>query len=60
MTTWREEFTRLSEIERQSIEQWQENGHASNLVISAKDETNAFLRRYASCNFPPHDTEMIG
>jgi len=58
MTTWREEFARLSEVERQAMEKWQANGRASNLVYDAKEATNAFLIKYQQHNFPPHDAEI--
>jgi hypothetical protein len=58
MATYREEFARLSEIEREAIEEWQVNGQASNRVINAKEAINAFLTRYMRDNCPPHDTEM--
>ena len=58
MPTWREEFQRLSEIEREAIAEWQTNGQASNAVINAKEATSALLRRYQQHGNPAHDTPM--
>jgi len=58
MTTWKEEFARLSEIERTAIESWKANPNACDAVISAKEATNALLRRYERAGCPAHDAEM--
>lgn len=58
MPTWRHEFERLSEIEREAIAEWQRNRHASNAVIDAKDAAKAFLIRYQQAGCPPHESEM--
>jgi hypothetical protein len=60
MPTWKEEFHRLSEIEREAIAEWLKNGHASNAVVNAKETTNALLIKYQSAGCPAHDEEMPG
>ena len=58
MTTWKEEFARLSEIERTAIESWKANRNACDAVISAKEATNTLLRKYKQAGCPAHDAEM--
>lgn len=58
MTTWKEEFARLSEIERTAIENWKANPNACDAVINAKEATNALLRKYKRAGCPAHDAEM--
>jgi len=60
MATWREEFERFSELEQQMIVKWQAtpNTTTSNLVISAKEATSAFLAKYNGHAGPPLDSEI--
>jgi len=58
MTTWKEEFARLSEIECTAIENWKANPSACDAVINAKEAINALLREYKRAGCPAHDAEM--
>jgi hypothetical protein len=58
VTTWQEEFLRLSEIERTAIENWKANPNTCDAVINAKEATNALLRKYKRAGCPAHDAQM--
>ena len=58
MTTWREEFSRLSDIERDEIEKWKAGENNSNILINAGEATRAFLIQYQAAGQPPRDQEM--
>lgn len=58
VTTWKEEFARLSEIERTAIAKWKANRSACDDVIKAKEATNALLREYKRAGCPAHDAKM--
>ena len=59
MATWREEFQRLSVIEREEIEKWTAGERNSNALINAKEATNAFLIKYQAAGCPAHNQEMV-
>ena len=58
MATWREEFSRLSDIERDEIKKWIAGENNSNILINASEATKAFLVRYQAAGEPPRDQEM--
>ena len=58
MATWREEFKRLSDIEREAIEKWIAGEINSNAVINAAEATKALLIRYMATGEPDRDEEM--
>jgi hypothetical protein len=58
MTTWKEEFARLSEVEGAAIEHWKANPNACDAVIQAKEATNDLLRKYKRAGCPAHDAKM--
>lgn len=58
MTTWREEFSRLSDIERDEIEKWKAGENNSNILINASEATKALLIQYQAAGEPPRDEEM--
>lgn len=58
MTTWNEEFARLSKIEGAAIERWKANPNDCDAVIEAKEATNELLRKYKRAGCPAHDAKM--
>ena len=58
MTTWRQEFERLSAVEREEIGKWK--GGASNIpaLRQAMEAVSEFLRRYEQADLPERDQEM--
>jgi len=58
MTTWHEEFTKLSDIERDEIEKWKAGENNSNILINASEATKALLIQYQAAGEPPRDHEM--
>jgi len=58
MATWREEFSRLSDVERDEIEKWKAGENNSNILINASEATKAFLIQYQAAGEPIRDQEM--
>ena len=58
MATWREEFTRLSDIQQEEIEKWKTDENNSNTVINVAEAIKAFLLKYMQTGSPPRDQEM--
>lgn len=58
MATWLEEFTRLSDIEREEIEKWKTGENNSNMVIDVAEAIKAFLINYLRAGSPSRNQEM--
>ncbi len=58
MATWLEEFTRLSDIEREEIEKWKTGENNSNMVIDVAEAIRAFLINYLRAGSPSRNQEM--
>jgi len=58
VTTWNEEFARLSKLEGAAIERWRANPGDCDAVIQAKEATNELLRKYKRAGCPARDAKM--
>ena len=58
MTTWQDEFIRLSELHRHEVEKWLEGTNNANLVINAGESEKAFLTRWLSAGEPARNQQM--
>jgi len=58
MTTWQDEFIRLSELHRHEVERWLEGTHNANLVIDAGEAEKAFLLQWLSAGEPSVNGRM--
>ena len=58
MATWREEFKRLSDIEREEMGKWIADKNNSNNLINAAEAVKAFLLKYMAASEPGRDQEM--
>ena len=58
MATWRQEFERLSAVEREESGKWK--GGASNIPVlrQARDAVGELLRQYEQADLPDRDQEM--
>jgi len=58
MTTWQDEFIRLSELHRHEVERWLEGTPNANQVINAGESEKAFLLRWLSAGEPGRNQQM--
>ena len=58
MATWRQEFERLSAVERENIGKWK--GGANNIpaLRQSMEAVSEFLRQYEQAGLPDRDQEM--
>ena len=52
MTTWQDEFVRLSELHRHEVERWLEGVRNADQVIDAGEAQRALLRQWMSAGEP--------
>ena len=60
MTTWQDEFIRLSELHRHEVERWLEGKRNANSVIDAGESEKAFLLQWISAGEPVLNQQMPG
>ncbi len=52
MTTWQDEFIRLSELHRHEVERWLEGAGNANGIINAGESEKALLLRWLAAGEP--------
>jgi hypothetical protein len=58
MATWRQEFERLSAVEREEIGRWKGGANNTQVLRQAMDAVSELLRQYEQASFPDRDQEM--
>jgi len=58
MSTWQDEFIRLSELHRHEVERWLEGNRNANSVIDAGESEKAFLIQWLSAGEPNLNQQM--
>ena len=58
MATWRQEFERLSAVEREKIGRWKGGANNTQVLRQAMDAVGELLRQYEQASFPDRDQEM--
>ena len=58
MSTWQNEFVRLSELQRHEVERWLEGANNANDVINAGDDEKAFMCQWMSAGEPARNQQM--
>ena len=58
MTTWQDEFIRLSELHRHEVERWLEGARNANQVINAGESEKVLLLRWLSSGEPGRNEQM--
>jgi len=58
MSTWQDEFVRLSELHRHEVERWLEGANNANDIIDAGDSEKIFLLRWQSAGEPSRNQQM--
>ena len=58
MTTWQDEFIRLTELHRHEVERWLEGNGNTNDVIEAGEAERAFLLQWKSADEPGLNERM--
>ena len=58
MTTWQDEFIRLSELHRHEVERWLEGAHNAKLIIDAAEAEKVFLLQWLSAGEPGVNERM--
>ena len=60
MSTWQDEFIRLSELHRHAVERWLEGARNAKQIIDAGESEKAFLTRWISAGEPALNQQMPG
>ena len=60
MTTWQDEFIRLSELHRHEVERWLEGASNAVEIIHAGESEKALLTRWLSAGEPGRNQELAG
>ncbi len=58
MSTWQDEFIRLSELHRHEVERWLEGARNAKQIIDAGESEKAFLTRWISAGEPALNQQM--
>ena len=58
MTTWRQEFERLSAIELEEIGKWKGGANNNQVLRLAMEAVSELLRQYEQADSPDRDQEM--
>ena len=58
MSTWQDEFVRLSELHRHEVERWLEGANNAKEVIDAGEAEKALLIRWLSAGSPARNEQM--
>jgi hypothetical protein len=58
MTTWQDEFIRLSELHRHEVERWLEGMRNTDSIINAGEAEKAFLLQWQSAGEPGLNERM--
>ncbi len=58
MATWRQEFERLSAVEREEIGKWKGGANNTQVLRQAMDAVGELLRQYEQASSPDRDQEM--
>jgi len=60
MTTWQDEFIRLSELHRHEVERWLEGACNANEIINAGEAEKELLTRWMSAGEPGRNQQLPG
>ncbi len=58
MSTWQDEFVRVSELHRHEVERWLEGADNANAIINAGEDEKGFLCKWMSAGHPGRNLQM--